>query len=216
MIWHRTKTILVAFLILGLPIVLTLCLQSGKNQYKTLPVLGPKEVNNEGDTVYHKIGSFSFTNQDGEKVTSEQLEGKFYVAHFFYTKCPDVCPKLMDNLKEVQKQTRNIENFRMLSITVNPESDTPQRLKEYAQENGINTNKWHLLSGEQANIEALAQDKFLITAKEDQHGYQNYVHSDLLVLVDKEGKIRGFYKGSDEQALETLVDQVAVLLEEYE
>ncbi len=216
MIWHRTKTILVAFLILGLPIVLTFCLHSGKNQYKTLPVLGPKEVNNQGDTVYHNIGSFTFTNQNGERITSKQLEGKFYVAHFFFTECPDVCPKLIENLKEVQKQTQNLDDFRILSMTVKPESDNPQTLKEYANQKGINTNKWHLLSGQQENIEALARNNFLITAKEDQHGYQDYIHSDLLVLVDKEGKIRGFYKGSDEQAVENLVDEVAVLVEEYD
>lgn len=137
-----------------------------------------------------KIPTFSFTDQNGKTITNEDYLGKVYVVEFFFTTCPTICPIMNRNLVSVQNHFKDFENFGVASFTINPEIDTPEVLKAYADAYGINNPNWHLMTGEEDAIYKLANEGFnLYTAKDDtvEGGFE---HSGNFALIDKEGYIR--------------------------
>lgn len=137
-----------------------------------------------------KIPAFSFTDQNGNTITNEDYLGKVYVVEFFFTTCPTICPVMNRNLVSVQNHFKDFENFGVASFTINPEVDTPEVLKAYADAYGINNPNWHLMTGDEGAIYKLANEGFnLYTAKDDtvEGGFE---HSGNFALIDKEGYIR--------------------------
>ena len=137
-----------------------------------------------------KVPSFSFTNQDGKVITNHDYLGKVYVVEFFFTTCPTICPKMSANLVQVQNHFDGIEDFGVASFTINPEYDTVEVLKEYAEHHGITNPNWHLLTGDKDIIYDLANSGFNLYTAEDNEVEGGFEHSGNFALIDKNGFIR--------------------------
>lgn len=185
-----------------------------------LPILGNREVQEfemEGktvtDTVYHKIAPFSFTNQQGKTITNASMEGKVYVADFFFTTCPTICPIMKTQMLRVYEKFKDEPRFQILSHTLDPVHDTPELLKEYAFKIGVEDDKtWHFLSGDQEKIFEIGQTSYLTTAMSDQHEPGGILHSGAFVLIDQKGHIRGVYDGTKEDQVNRLMNDIPKLL----
>jgi protein SCO1/2 len=176
--------------------------------------MGPKSENN-GDTLYHQIGSFKFTNQFGEEVSNITVQNKIYVADFFFATCQSICPVMSGNMKDVQKEFENDPNFLILSHSVNPLHDTVEVLKNYGETYGAKKGKWHLLTGNKKQIYDLAKSSYLVNALEDDGSEEGFLHSELFLLVDTKGRIRGMYDGTDKAAITKLIADVKLLKTEH-
>ncbi len=208
-----SKAILILFLILIVPAAGYLLLRTGTNHFKPLPIFGER-YEEAGDTVYHTTGDFSFVNQYGETVSSKSLEGNIKIVDFFFVDCQTICPKMSSQLKRVQDKIQTVKNVVILSHTVNPESDSVPVLKRYAEEYGAVKNKWHLLTGDKKEIYKIAREGYLVSALEGDGGPDDFIHTELFVLVDQHNRIRGFYDGTSAGAVDTLIDELKVLLKE--
>ncbi len=141
-----------------------------------------------------KVPSFSFTNQSGQTITNKDYLGKVYVVEFFFTTCPTICPRMNGNLVEIQNEFKDFEDFGVASFTINPEIDTPEVLKAYADKYGITNPNWNLMTGDVEMIYKLANEGFyLYTAKNDEI-IDGFEHSGNFALIDKEGFIRSRLK----------------------
>ncbi|WP_425235862.1 SCO family protein [Ulvibacterium sp.] len=144
------------------------------------------EVNGEK----RKVPSFSFINQDSLLITDKDYLGKVYVAEFFFTTCPTICPVMTQNLVELQNTFKDFDDFGIVSFTINPRYDVPQVLKEYAEKNSITDIDWHLLTGNRDSIYNLAQNGFYLIANEDEAAPGGFEHSGMFALIDKNGYFR--------------------------
>jgi protein SCO1 len=178
-----------------------------------LPVYGEKKVLHD-DTVYHQVGDFEFTNQHGEKVSNENVKNKIYVADFFFATCQSICPEMSTNLQLVQEAFLDDDSLLILSHTVNPLHDTVEVLFGYAQTYKAIKDKWHFLTGDKRKIYDLAKKQYLVNAFEDDGSEEGFLHSELLLLVDTKGRIRGMYDGTDQAAVQKLIDDIKLLKKE--
>lgn len=215
------KKVAILVLVLFIPSVLYLWLQTGENQFKRMEILGPKEpvektVNGNVvvDTIYHTVGAFSLLNQDSVVVTEQVAAGKISVVDFFFSTCRTICPKMTNQLRRVQYKTKDDPDVVILSFTVDPQNDTPSRLKAYAQANQAISGKWHFLTGDKQEIYDLARNSYFLTAMEGS-GPDPFLHSEQVLLVDKEGRIRGMYDGTDHFEIKKLIEDIAALKLEY-
>lgn len=184
------------------------------NFFVRLPVIGPREFNGK-DTIYHTVKPFELLDQDSTSFTSEELKGKNYIANFFFVTCKTICPKMSGSLFTVQTRLKHFKNLRILSFTVNPENDTPTVLKEYSKKVHSDPKVWTFLTGPKKEIYELARTSYLLNAGEGDGGPDDFIHSELFVLVDKEGKIRGMYDGTSTVDVNRLIDEYKVLDVEY-
>lgn len=175
-----------------------------------LPVYGEKKVNN-GDTVYHRIGEFSLTDQEGQTITNAAIAGKIVVANFFFATCQSICPEMSSNLTTVQSAFKNDDSLLILSHSVNPEHDTVEVLKSYASVYNADPKMWHLLTGNKKVIYDLAKTSYLVNAVEDDGTPEGFLHSELLLLVDTKGRIRGTYDGTDKAQVQKLIADIRLL-----
>lgn len=156
-----------------------------------------KEDNTNEELVYIEINGkkrkapdFELINQDGDTITNKDYLGKVYIAEFFFTTCPTICPIMNQNLVEVQEEFENKDDFGIASFTIDPKHDTPEVLKSYAKNYGIDHPHWNLLTGEKDAIYGLANEGFYIYAGIDGDAAGGFAHQGLFALVDKEGYIR--------------------------
>ena len=170
------------------------------------------------DTLFHTVPDFSFTNQDGKAVTGQSVKGKIYVADFFFTRCPGICKQMSSQLTRVQETFVDNPNVRIVSFSVDPDHDTVEALQEYATRYSVKAPAWQLLTGDKAQIYKLAKSGYFVTAKEDKPGAANiedqFVHTDKFVLVDKQGRIRGYYNGTNRKDVDRLMVEIKILLKE--
>jgi protein SCO1 len=178
-----------------------------------LPVFGEKKVA-DADTVYHTVGPFSLTNQYGEAVTDRTVKGRIYVADFFFTTCQSICPRMSTNLKDVQAAFAADDSVLILSHSVNPMHDTVDVLLRYAGMYGAKRNKWHLLTGDKKQIYDLARDGYLVNAIEDDGTAEGFLHTELFLLIDGKGRIRGMYDGTDKAQVNKLISDLRLLKKE--
>jgi protein SCO1/2 len=211
---QNLKRILIILGILFLPCVFYLVLIQGKNHYKRLEIFGPKEAIANGDTIYHRIPAFSFRNQEGKIITDKDLQGKIYVASFFFATCPTICPKMNYNIKGVTEKYSRDPQVKFLSFTVDPERDTVEALAAYAKERGADNSQWWFLTGDKDSIYSLARDGFLVPAAGGKTA-ADFFHSQDLILIDRGQRIRGIYDGLDEADVKKLCDEIDVLEQEY-
>ncbi|MEY4274504.1 MAG: hypothetical protein RL638_1452 [Bacteroidota bacterium] len=203
-------TFLSSILFLGLFIVAC-------QEKKALPYLGPKEtkmVNGKVDTVYHKIPAFRFLNQDSIWVSEKDLEGKVYVADFFFTSCPTICPKMKTQLLRIYERYLNNEEVRIVSHSIDPTFDTPSVLHSYADRLQVKAPKWTMLTGDKAKIYQLGEKSYMVTAQEDKNEAGGFVHSGAFILVDKQRHVRGIYDGTKEEEVNHLIEDLEILLNE--
>ncbi len=163
----------------------------------------------------HKIPSFSFFNQDGKVITEKNVEGKIFVANFFFTTCRNICTKMTNNMHLLQDAFSNDNQVYLLSHSVTPESDSVPKLKKYALDNKINSDKWSLLTGDKSSIYRLAKQEYF--AGDTIGFYQTgneFLHTENFILVDKHRRIRGVYNGTLLIEIERIKEDIAILKSE--
>ena len=158
----------------------------------------------------HEIPDFSFTNQFGDVIRNTDVQNKIYVANFFFTSCPSICIDLTNNLKIVQNAFDN--EIIILSHSVDPEIDTVERLMKYQEINEINGKNWFLLRGNIDEIIKMAQLGYFAIASIDNHVENSLIHTENIVLVDRQQRIRGVYNGTSELEMSYLIDDIKRLL----
>lgn len=178
-----------------------------------LPILGPQDENKEGEERYHHIPEFTLVDQFGDTVTRDRFEGNIFVADFFFTHCPSICPKMTAHLKELQARFDK-EDIMIASYSVDPVRDTSARLMEYAKRYDVNHDNWTFLTGDKKQIYLLARNGYFISASEGSGGPDDFIHSDLFTLVDKKGRIRGYYRGTKDADIEQLIKDIEKLKSE--
>ena len=205
-------------------VILFIVLSCSNEKYENrLPYLGRKEIKNvdfdggvKADTIYHTVADFKFVDQDSNLVTNDTFKGKIYVADFFFTTCPTICPVMQSHMLEVYKQYQDNPEVAFISYTIDPNYDTVPVLKEYADRLGIDSKKWHLVTGDQDKIYDLGQNSYMVTAQQDPNELGGYLHSGAFLLVDKERHIRGIYDGTKEDDVKLLEEDIKRLLSEYQ
>lgn len=164
---------------------------------------------------FHQIPRFSFTNQDGEKVTDRDLQNKIYVANFFFTTCPGICPTVRSKLSKVQETYMDDVQVQILSHSITPAVDTVEVLKDYADHHAVESGKWHLLTGSKDEIYDLAKNSYF--ASDDlgrAEGINDFLHTENLLLIDENKRIRGIYNGLNNTSVNYLIEDIAALKEE--
>jgi protein SCO1/2 len=180
-----------------------------------LPIIGEKVLPRDGkDTIYHTVKPFAFVNQYNEVVNDKTVNGKIYVADFFFVTCQSICPKMSSQLVHLQRAFQNDSSVLILSHTVNPHHDTVEVLNGYAQSYGAIKNKWHFLTGEKKSIYDMARYSYLVNAFEDDGSEEGFLHSELFVLIDAKKRIRGMYDGTDSIAVVKLISDIKLLKQE--
>lgn len=195
---------------------------SSKKGEERLPILGRKEVQTKvvdgkevSDTLYHTIGDFSFVNQDSIVVTEKDFEGKVYVADFFFTSCPTICPIMKSEMLRVYETFLDNDEVLILSHTIDPAYDTVALLKDYAERLGVSDHtKWHFVTGEKEDIYEIGQGDYMVTAMEDEDEPGGFLHSGAFILVDQNRRVRGIYDGTKELQVTKLIKDIPRLLEE--
>ncbi len=171
------------------------------------------------DTLFRHVPGFTLTEQNGKQVTQSIIKGKIHVADFFFTRCSTICPKLQSSLSRVQEVFKERNDVALLSYSVDPENDKAEQLKAYATKVGAREGMWYFLTGDKAQIYNLAQRGYFLPVVDHGVSYgkpdETFIHSEKLVLVDKEGIIRGFYDGTDKKDVERLIVEIRVLLDIY-
>lgn len=196
-------------------------LTSCKNEEKKLPILGHREAvekNENGqiiiDTLYQTIPPFTLKNQDSVEVTDKDFNGSIYVADFFFTSCPSICPTMSRNLLRVLNKYKDNESVKILSHSIDPKYDTPAVLKKYASKLGVDGSQWQFVTGSQQQIYQLA-DNYMVYAQEDAAAPGGFEHQGWFILVDKKKRIRGAYDGTNDDQVNQLLTDMDLLLKEY-
>ena len=187
---------------------------SCKEEQKTLPILG-HTYEEAGKTIHHTIRDFSFVNQDSMTITNQQFEGKAYVADHFFISCPTICPKLSKSMLRIHDAYKQDDRLLLLSHSIDTKYDTIPRLKKYATNLGVTSDKWHFVTGEKDDILDIAEDYFNV-ALEDAEAPGGYNHSGRLVLVDKNRNLRAFCDGTDPESVTKFMGDIATLLSEMD
>lgn len=218
----RKKVIILAtlFILLVLPPMVYFYVTRGFNTFIKLEVVGK---------VNHKISDFSFINQNNEVIVNDSLSGNIYVANFFFTSCPTICPVMTKNMAYVQSKLRVYPKIKFLSHTVDPINDSPERMLEYinklkAKNINISLSNWDFVTGEKDKLYEIAKSYF-VNVSMDSLAPGGFLHSEYFILIDKEGRVRsgidkdgnvvGVYDGTNEAQMKDLVNDIKVLMAEY-
>lgn len=161
-----------------------------------------------------KVPEYEFINQDSLPINNSFTDGKIWVAHYFFTTCPTICPAMIMGVSDVQEQFKDNDEIRLVSFTVNPETDTPEVLKNYAENRSINTDQWQLATGEKKMLYRFARKGLFIEATDGDGGDHDFIHSEKLVLIDTNNRIRGYYDGTESSEIKLLINDIQRLLEE--
>ena len=213
---------IVLFFIVGVSI--TYYLQRPKE--KLLPVINPIDLEKEmvDPTVLmerkgygHTIGDFSFQNQNNETITNNDVEGKVFVAEYFFTTCLSICPIMNAEMQRVYEKYKSQDDFVVLSFTVDPEVDTEAQMKKYAERHNAG-NKWHFLTGNKDELYSLARKSFFVLKPAEAENIgdagSDFIHTNNFVLVDRQRRIRGYYDGTKPTSVDSLMIDIGRLLKE--
>ena len=188
----------------------------------TLPIYSPSMVSEElvEEDIryikkYHKINDFVLTNQNGELISQEFYQNKIYVADFFFTTCPDICPIMTENMGYLQSELKNQTDVLLVSFSVTPNVDSVDVLRSYADLKKVDDAKWNLFTGSKKEIYELARKSFLVAKNDGDGGKYDMINTENFVLVDKESRIRGFYDGTNEDEMKKLLVDITILKQSY-
>lgn len=217
-----TKTVLVSVLF-SFVMIFAACSDSQQKSpdpiERKLPHYGVHDPNPEqpGDTLYYTVPKFSFVNQNKREVSHRDYAGKIYVTDFFFTTCPTICPIMSSQMSRLQSLLQN-ENLQdqvmLLSHTVNPENDGPDELKAYAEKIGADTRNWHFVTGSKEDLYYQAKNGYFINALESDTAAGGFIHSDNFILIDRNSHIRGYYDGTSTREVDSLLQDIKLLLKE--
>lgn len=206
--------ILIVLFLLGVPMLVFGVYTWYFEQANDLAILGPMTKDSDGGKVYHTISDFSFTDQNGRTVNGTDLEGEVYVANFFFTVCPTICPDMTNTLKAVQSAFEEEDGVVLISHSVDPGRDSVPVLHAYAEEFGIKPDKWHLVTGDKKEIYLMARNDYMLPVMEGDGGPFDFIHSERAVLIDKKGRIRGYYDATEKKEVGKLITDIEKLLKE--
>ena len=213
------KAFAIVFAILSLIIVSII--YNILNVEPPLPVYQPTMVSEElvdssiqHQRKYHTIADFKLINQNGDTITQEDYKGKIYVADFFFTTCPTICPVMTGNMVEIQEAIKNDDEVMLLSHSVTPVIDSVPQLKKYALEKGVIDSKWNLVTGDKKQIYELARKSYLAVKTVGDGGPYDMIHTENFMLIDKKGQIRGFYDGTNKEDIQRLLKDIKKLKKE--
>ncbi|MGZ3765700.1 MAG: SCO family protein [Mucilaginibacter sp.] len=202
---------------LGLAAILlwSACKQ-GSGDKTTLPIYGnrqpvKKTVDGKSvtDTLYQTIAKFKTVNQYGDSITNKSLDGNIYVADFFFTTCPSICPIMHRNMLDVYNTFKGKGDFRIISYTIDPKHDTVPVLKKYADKLGVSGNTWWFLQGNKDEIYKLSESYLVRKPQED--AKQRFMHDGSFILIDKQKRVRGAYDGTDPKQVEQMIADIKTL-----
>ena len=186
------------------------------NDKKVLPIFGSRQaitktVNSSQvtDTVYQTIPAFKYINQYGDSVTNKKLDSNIYVADFFFTTCPSICPIMQRNMLNVYNAFKNTNDVKILSYTIDPHHDSVPVLKKYADKLGISGNTWWLLQGSKDETYQLAKSYLVSVQEKNPEG--QYIHDGYFILIDKQKRIRGTYDGTNPEQVNELIADINTL-----
>lgn len=188
-------------------------LESCKTKELPLPIFGERKVVN-GDTLFHRIAPFAFVDQDSAVVTNDTFRGKVYVADFFFTSCRTICPIMKTQMLRVYEATRDMPDVQIISHTIDPEYDTVALLRDFAKRLGVESGRWHFVTGVKDSIYKIAQTSYFATALEDKSEPDGFIHSGAFLLIDRQGRIRGKYDGTKEEEVNRLIVDIKKLRRE--
>lgn len=220
------KNLIPLLLVVGVGIAIATYMISEQNQKRTLPYISPADVNkvlvdsslhNKGTN--HTILPFNLINQFGDSINESAINNKIVIANFFFTTCPTICPKMNNKLNWVYDSIKEEKDVMILSHSVWPEIDTVEAMYTYSTQFDITTDSWYFLTGDKEQLYKLARQSYLVAPSVfdttfDQGGEGDFIHTENVVLVDKEKHIRGIYDGLNDQEMKQLIDDVYLLLED--
>ena len=193
-----------------------------QTQEKKPPIYSPSMVSDElveedlrYVKKYHRISDFSLLNQNGNNVTQEDYKNKIYVADFFFTTCPDICPIMTGNMLYLQENLKDT-NVMLASFSVTPKIDTVEVLKEYSTLKGVDDARWNLMTGDKKQIYDLARKSYLVAKAIPDGKNHGMIHTENFVLVDRDKRIRGYYDGTNIEDMNKLLDDIQILIKSYE
>jgi protein SCO1/2 len=162
------------------------------------------------------VRPFSFINQDGQKFSDKDAEGKVYVAEFFFTNCPGICPTMNQNMKRVYEKFKDENNFLILSFTSDPERDSAQALKKYAASMDVNTKRWVFLTGRKDSLYTLARTSYTIDdpANNLKNIKDDFLHTQFWALVNKKGEVKKIYDGLKDSEIDAMIRRIEKLVKE--
>jgi protein SCO1/2 len=204
--------------LLALSCVIIVLMYQALKPEKRLPVYQPSMVNPElvDSTLvyvkkYHSIADFKLINQNGDTISQADYADKIYIADFFFTTCPTICPVMTANMADIQQIIKGDDEVMLLSHSVTPEIDSVPQLKKYALEKGVIDAKWNLVTGDKKQIYELARKSYLAVLTDGDGGPYDMIHTENFILVDKERRIRGFYDGTSSEEVAQLLEDLKVL-----
>lgn len=180
---------------------------------RPLPILGERDIAANGDTIYPVIPDFSFIDQDSQVVNNATFAGKAYIADFFFIHCPTICPKVKANGLRIYEKFKNEDRLLILSHSIDVKNDTVAALRHHTEKLGIDSRKWHLVTGDHDAIYAIADDYFSV-AKEDPSSPGGFDHSGRIILVDKNRHVRSFCDGTNAESVNKFMNDIEKLLKE--
>tara|TARA_B100001059_G_scaffold167896_1_gene167672 strand:+ start:593 stop:1261 length:669 start_codon:yes stop_codon:yes gene_type:complete len=210
-----------AIVLLVLSIVIVSIFYQILKPREVLPIFQPAQVNVElvDSTIqhvkkYHTIADFSLINQNGKTVTQDTYNNKIYIADFFFTTCQTICPIMTDHMVILQNKLKLDPDIMLLSHTVTPEIDSVAQLKKYALNKGVLDSKWNLVTGDKKEIYQLARKSYLAVKSNGDGGEYDMIHTENFILVDQKKRIRGYYDGTLEEDIESLLNDIDILKKE--
>ncbi len=199
---------------LFLTIVFASCVTDNlKSSDDPLPILGFKDTDTNGNTIYHTVPDFSFIDQDSNEITNNTFKGKAYIADFFFIHCPSICPKVKAQMMRIYEAYEDKDDLYLLSHTLDTKNDTIPALKAYADKLEVDSKKWHFVTGDHDLIYSIADDYFVAAlVNEDAPG--GFDHSGRIILVDEKRHIRAFAEGTDPKSVDKFLIDIEKLLNE--
>lgn len=214
----------ISFGVLAAIVILLMGCDSKLKSTETLPFYNTADFTAEWITpdencykTIHTIRSFAMQDQLGHVFTSDSLKGKVYVANFFFTTCPSICPKMVSNLTVLQNSFAHSPAVELVSFSVMPWVDSVGRLNEYGKSHAVNPAKWHLLTGDREKIYALGRTAYF--AEKGQGLLKDsteFLHTESMLLIDKKARIRGIYNATQPDDITRITDDINILLNESE
>jgi protein SCO1/2 len=199
-------------IIFGVAFILILSACKFNGEQAVLPIYGnrtPTTVNGKIDTVYQTIPPFKTVNQYGDSISNKNLDGNIYVANFFFTTCPSICPTMHRNMLTVYDAFKAAKDVKIISYTIDPKHDTVAVLKKYADKMGITGNNWLLLNGKKEDIYKLSESYLVRKPEED--AKEMFIHDGYFILIDKQKRIRGTYDGTVPEQVANLITDIKKL-----
>ena len=216
--------IILVFGILFIPRIVNRIKNGTVSQYDRMSAINETKIDTALIPIMRKAPKFELTNQNNKKISNADYAGKVYLVEFFFTTCPSICPVMNKNMSKIEKQFIKEKDFGIVSISINPENDTPKILKEYADKYEATSPNWNFLTGDKKYIYEIANKGFTVFVGENAKVDGGFEHSGLFALIDKKGNIRCrkdengnpimYYNGLDAKGVKEITEDIKIVLKE--